>query len=132
MKKRHEIIAVLAAAAGLSIGSAADAAVTQHLNHPAETVLAGQDTMSDQMLSRMIQLAEAKGHDRSGNSDSGKSSGNGRAKDHDRSDNPNAAGGRDKQDKGKVRGKDDDHDEDSDNEDDDENDDDHDHHHNPS
>jgi hypothetical protein len=108
MKKRHEIIALLAAAAGLGMGSAADAAVIQHLNPPSTSV-SGQEAVTDQMLSRMIQLAEAKGHDRSGNSNAAGSSskspqGNGNAQGFSNSGNPNAAGSPTKPGQGKGKG----------------------------
>lgn len=105
MKKRHEIIALLAATAGLGMTTAADAAITQVLKPPTEEVLSGQEALSDESLSRMIQLAEAKGHDRSGNSNAAGSSdksrqGNGNAKGFDKSGNPNAAGNPDKRGQG--------------------------------
>lgn len=134
MKKRHEIIALLAATAGLGMTTAADAAMTQMLKHPTEEVLTGQQTLSDQSLSRMIQLAEAKGHDRSGNANAGgngnaggnsnaggkgkgggdsntsdgtdsSAQGNGNAQGYDRSHNTNAAGSPDKPGKGEGKGR---------------------------
>ena len=116
MKKRHEIIALLAATAGLGMTTAADAAMTQILKHPTEEVLSGQEALSDQSLSRMIQLAEAKGHDRSGESNAGGNSkspqGNGNARGFDNSHNSNAAGSPDKRGKGEGENDDDDDDDD--------------------
>jgi len=130
MKKRHEIIALLAAAAGLGMGTAADAAISQRLTDPTEEVLSGQGAMSDQTLSRMIQLAEAKGHERSNSENSAHSSSkspqsNGNARGFEHSENPNAAGNPDKPRQGKGK----DHENEGDDNEDDDND--H-HHHNPS
>jgi hypothetical protein len=95
MKKRHEVLAVLAAAAGLSFTPAAQATVASHLDINGQTIEG--HAVSDQALSEMIQLAGAKGFENSGNehaagSDSKSPQGNGHAKGFDHSGNPNAAG----------------------------------------
>jgi hypothetical protein len=97
MKKRHEIIALLAAAAGLSMAATAEAAVTQRMDVPSETVQSSEGAVTDQVLSRMIQLADTKGFSRSGNpnaagSPSKSPQGNGKAQGFSNSGNPNAAG----------------------------------------
>ena len=114
MKKRHEVLTVLAAAAGLSFAPAAQAKVVSQLEISAQTSAAHEilpvlqqnlglsdRAVSDEALSRMIQLAGAKGFERSGNehaagSDSKSPQGNGHAKGFDHSGNPNAAGSPDK------------------------------------
>jgi hypothetical protein len=81
MKKRHEVLTVLAAAAGLSFTPAAQAKVEPLLEISAQTSAAHEilpvlqqnlgltddRAVSDEALSRMIQLAGARGHERSGN-----------------------------------------------------------------
>src|SRR5689334_18823297 len=103
MKKRHEMIALLAAAAGLTIGGAAQAS-TNHVEsalHPAlerhALQLGHSGSVTDDALSRMIYLADAQGFSRSGNVNAAGSpdkspQGNGHAKGYDSSGNPNAAG----------------------------------------
>ena len=70
MNKRHKIIALLAAAAGIGVAGTTEAAVTSRIDFVAEvgsTWQEGVATRSDEELSRMIQLAAAKGFDRSKN-----------------------------------------------------------------
>jgi hypothetical protein len=99
MKKRHEVLAVLAAAAGLSFTPAAQATVASNLDINGQTI--EDRAVSDQALSEMIQLAGAKGFERSGNPNAAGSpdkspQGNGRAQGFDHSGHPNAAGSPDK------------------------------------
>ncbi len=115
MKKRHEILTALAAAAGLSFIPAAQAKVESQPEVSAQTIAAHEvlptlqrnlgatddRAVSDQALSQMIQLAAAKGNERSGNDNAAGSSskspqGNGHANGFNRSGNPNAAGSPDK------------------------------------
>ncbi len=91
MKKRHEVLAILAAAAGLSFVPTAEATVMTRSDISAQTAV------SDEALSQMIQLAGAKGYERSGNPNAAGSpdkspQGNGHARGYERSGNPNAAG----------------------------------------
>jgi hypothetical protein len=100
MKKRHEVLTVLAAAAGLSFTPAAQAKVESQLEVTPQAI-ADDRAVSDDALSRMIQLAGARGHERSGNENAAGSpskspQGNGKAKGFDSSGNPNAAGSPDK------------------------------------
>ncbi len=109
MKKRHEVLAIIAAAAGLSLAPAANASVASHPEtdaiaaHEALPVLqqkldlSGDRAASDDALSQMIQLAGARGFERSGNpnaagSPSKSPQGNGHANGFNSSGNPNAAG----------------------------------------
>jgi hypothetical protein len=115
MKKRHEVLAVLAAAAGLSFTPAAQAKVESQLEISGQTIAAhemlpvlqrnlGQTddrAISDEALSKMIQLAGAKGFEKSGNPNAAGSpdkapQGKGNAKGFGSSGNPNAAGSPDK------------------------------------
>jgi hypothetical protein len=115
MKKRHEVLAVLAAAAGLSFAPAAQAKAVSQLEISGQTSAAhemlqvlqrnlGQTddrAVSDEALAKMIQLAEARGFGRSGNENAAGSpskspQGNGNAEGFGRSGNPNAAGSPDK------------------------------------
>lgn len=96
MKKRHEVLAVLAAAAGLSFTPVAQAKVESQLEVTPQAI-ADDRAVSDEALSRMILLAEARGHEKSGNENAAGSpskspQGNGKAKGFERSGNPNAAG----------------------------------------
>jgi hypothetical protein len=110
MKKRHEVLTVLAAAAGLSFAPVAQAKVESPLEISAQTNAAHEilpvlqqklglsdRAVSDEALSQMIQLAGARGHEKSGNENAAGSpskspQGNGKAKGFDNSGNPNAAG----------------------------------------
>lgn len=68
MKKRHEIIALLAAAAGLGMAGTADATVTSRIELVGEAGSAGQEAVaarSNEELARMIHLAGSKGFERS-------------------------------------------------------------------
>jgi len=91
MKKRHEVLAILAAAAGLSFVPTAEATVMTHSDISAQTAV------SDEALSQMIQLAGAKGYEKSGNENAAGSpskspQGNGHAQGYSNSGNENAAG----------------------------------------
>jgi len=95
MKKRHEILALLAAAAGLTMGTAAEASIASPMSKGLQAGL--EQTVEQQSLSQMIQQADAKGFGRSGNpnaagSPSKSPQGNGNAKGAQKSGNPNAAG----------------------------------------
>lgn len=115
MKKRHEVLTALAAAAGLSFVPVAQAKMESQLEISAQTSaaheilpvlqqnlsLSDDGAVSDEALSQMIQLAGAKGFERSGNENAAGSpskspQGNGKAKGFERSGNPNAAGSPDK------------------------------------
>ena len=115
MKKRHEVLAVLAAAAGVSFAPVAQAKVESQLEIRAQTSavheilpvlqqklgLSDDRAVSDEALSRMIQLAGARGFEKSGNENAAGSpskspQGNGNAKGFEHSGNPNAAGSPDK------------------------------------
>lgn len=115
MKKRHEVLAVLAAAAGLSFAPAVQAKVVTQSEISAQTSsahemlpvlqrnlgLSDDRAVSDEALSQMIQLAGAQGFEKSGNENAaGRPSkspqGNGNAKGFNSSGNPNAAGSPDK------------------------------------
>jgi hypothetical protein len=115
MKKRHEVLAVLAAAAGLSFAPAVQAKVVTQSEISAQTSsahemlpvlqrnlgLSDNRAVSDEALSQMIQLAGAQGFEKSGNENAAGSpskspQGNGNAKGFNSSGNPNAAGSPDK------------------------------------
>jgi hypothetical protein len=115
MKKRHEVLAVLAAAAGLSFAPAVQAKVVSQAKISGQTIaahemlpvlqrnlgLSDDRAVSDEALSQMIQLAGARGFENSGNENAAGSpskspQGNGHAKGFDSSGNPNAAGSSDK------------------------------------
>lgn len=96
MKKRHEILALLAAAAGLSMGTAAEASIASPMNKGWQAGVE-QSNVEQQSLSQMIHQASAKGFGRSGNpnaagSPSKSPQGNGNAKGAENSGNANAAG----------------------------------------
>ena len=111
MKKRNEVLAILAAAAGLSFVPVAQASVMRHLElgvqaKAAEQVLPALQqnlgltddrVLADETLSRMIQLASAMGFEKSGNANAAGSptkspQGNENAQGYSNSQNPNAAG----------------------------------------
>ena len=115
MKKRHEVLTVLAAAAGLSFAPAVQAKVVSQSEISAQTIsahemlpvlqrnlgLSDDRAVSDEALSQMIQLAGAKGFEKSGNEHAAGSpskgpQGNGHANGFNSSGNPKAAGSPDK------------------------------------
>ena len=81
--KRHEVLAALAAAAGLTFAIPAEAGIASSAGNTVKPVietltdLQQQVSDSDQALSQMIHLAKAQGHDRGAN---GKSSGKGKSR----------------------------------------------------
>jgi len=96
MKKRHEILALLAAAAGLTMGTAAEASIASPMNKGMQAGIE-QPAADQQNLSEMIHQAAAKGFGRSGNSNAAGSpskspQGNGNAQGAENSGNDNAAG----------------------------------------
>lgn len=99
--KRHEVLAALAAAAGLTLAvSSAHAGLAtgmaRNAQPIAETMVLLQQQVgenSDEALSQMIHLAKSSGHDRGGKSESGK--GGSKSQGHDRSGNSKSKGGSD-------------------------------------
>lgn len=96
MKKRHEILALLAAAAGLSMGAAAEASIVTQMHKDTQASIE-QSNNDQQSLSQMIHQASAKGFGRSGNPNAAGSpdkspQGNGNAQGAENSGNANAAG----------------------------------------
>jgi hypothetical protein len=99
--KRHEVLAALAAAAGLTLAvSSAQAGLATGIARNAqpitETMVMLQQQVgenSDEALSQMIHLAKSSGHDRGGKSESGK--GGSKSQGSDRSGNSKAKGGAD-------------------------------------
>ncbi len=96
MKKRHEILALLAAAAGLGMGASAEASIATPMHMGSQPKIE-QSNVEQQSLSQMIHQASSKGFSRSGNPNAAGSpdkspQGNGNAKGAEKSGNANAAG----------------------------------------
>jgi hypothetical protein len=80
--KRHEVLAALAAAAGLTLATPASAGVAGTIRdgaHQSLVELQQQVAQNDDALSQMIHLAKVTGHDR-GVRDHGKGMGRGKGK----------------------------------------------------
>lgn len=109
--KRHEVLAAIAAAAGLTLATAAHAGLATSMARTAqpaaETMVLLQSQVgenSDEALSRMIHLAKSSGHDRS-SSKGGNGNHGSKSQGNQRSGNSKSKGGADHKGKGYDGGK---------------------------
>lgn len=109
--KRHEVLAAIAAAAGLTLATAAHAGLATSMARTAppaaETMVLLQSQVgenSDEALSRMIHLAKSSGHDRA-SSKGGNGNHGSKSQGNQRSGNSKSKGGADHKGKGHDGGK---------------------------